>query len=205
MSEDAPKLIQSENAGSAGSAKSEEDLVGAACAGSDHAFTLLADEYYGPLYGYLVRQTGSRELAEDLAQETMVIAYRKIRTLPDGRPFAGWLFRIAQNELKMHRRRARIRQFLSLDQLRHQFGFSAPSTDHAGEPHTAAERDQIQQVLDELSPNLRDALLLSRLWGFPGDEVARILGISPSAARQRISRAEAQFREHYEALDGASR
>ena len=204
MSEIVTELIHPESFRSRQGLETEEDLVAAATGGSDHAFTMLAERYYDSIFGYLVRQTGQRELAEDLAQETMVIAYRKIRTLEDGRRFPGWLFRIAQNELRSNRRRARLRQFLSFDKLREDFGFDSPSTDRSNDPGTATERDQIQQVLDELSPNLRDALLLARLWGFPSKEVARILDISPSAARQRISRADEQFRTLYLQLDGAN-
>jgi RNA polymerase sigma factor (sigma-70 family) len=205
MCENVTELIQPERFRSKRGLETEEDLVAAATGGSDHAFTMLAERYYDAIFGYLMRQTGDRELAEDLAQETMVIAYRKIRTLEDGRRFAGWLFRIAQNELRSNRRRAKIRQFISIDRLFEEFGFTARTNDRSSDPHQAMERDQIQQVLDELSPNLRDALLLARLWGFPSREVARILGISPSAARQRISRADTQFRELYQQLDGADR
>jgi RNA polymerase sigma-70 factor, ECF subfamily len=204
MSEHVSELINPERFRSKRGLETEEDLVAAATGGSDHAFTMLAERYYDAIFGYLIRQTGDRELAEDLAQETMVIAYRKIRTLEDGRRFAGWLFRIAQNELRSNRRRAKIRQFLSIDKLKEEFGFAPKTTDRSSDPHIATERDQIQQVLDELSPNLRDALLLARLWGFPSKEVARILGISPSAARQRISRADDQFRTLYQQLDGAN-
>ena len=48
-----------------------------------------------------------------------------------------------------------------------------------------------------MSPKLREALLLHSLWGFPGGEVARILGVSPAAARQRICRAKEEFDRHY--------
>jgi RNA polymerase sigma-70 factor, ECF subfamily len=203
MSENVSELIHPERFRSKRGLETEEDLVAAATGGSDHAFTMLAERYYDSIFGYLMRHTGDRELAEDLAQETMVIAYRKIRTLEDGRRFAGWVFRIAQNELRSNRRRAKLRNFLSIDKLWEDFGFSASTNDRASDPHTVTERDQIQQVLDELSPNLREALLLARLWGFPSREVARILNISPSAARQRISRADTQFRELYQQLDGA--
>jgi RNA polymerase sigma factor (sigma-70 family) len=205
MVENVSGLIHPDRFRSKRGLETEEDLVDAATGGSDHAFTKLAERYYDSIFGYLVRQTGDRELAEDLAQETMVIAYRKIRTLEDGRRFPGWLFRIAQNELRSNRRRARLRQFFSLDKLRDDFGYTTPTNDRSSDPQSATERDQIQQVLDELSPNLRDALLLARLWGFPSKEVARILGISPSAARQRISRADEQFRALYQQLDGADR
>jgi RNA polymerase sigma-70 factor, ECF subfamily len=203
MSENVSELIQPEKFWSKRGLEAEEDLVAAATGGSDHAFTKLAERYYDSIFGYLMRQSGDRELAEDLAQETMVIAYRKIRTLHDGQRFAGWLFRIAQNELRSNRRRAKIRQFFSIDKLWEDAGFNPKTNDRSSDPQTATERDQIQHVLDQLSPNLREALLLARLWGFPSRDVANILAISPSAARQRISRADQQFRELYQQLDGA--
>ena len=203
MTEHVSELIHPDRFWSKRGLETEEDLVAAATGGSDHAFTKLAERYYDSIFGYLMRQTGDRELAEDLAQETMVIAYRKIRTLQDGQRFAGWLFRIAQNELRSNRRKAKIRQYFSIDKLKEDFGFNPKSKDRSSDPQTATERDQIQHVLDQLSPNLREALLLARLWGFPSRDVASILGITPSAARQRVSRADQQFRELYQQLDGA--
>ncbi len=203
MTEHVSELIHPDRFWSKRGLETEEDLLAAATGGSDHAFTKLAERYYDSIFGYLMRQTGDRELAEDLAQETMVIAYRKIRTLQDGQRFAGWLFRIAQNELRSNRRKAKIRQYFSIDKLKEDFGFNPKSKDRSSDPQTATERDQIQHVLDQLSPNLREALLLARLWGFPSRDVASILGITPSAARQRVSRADQQFRELYQQLDGA--
>lgn len=62
------------------------------------------------------------------------------------------------------------------------------------------ERELILATLDELSPPLREALLLSALEGFTAAEVATIVEISQAAAERRISRAKARFRALYTAL-----
>ena len=174
----------------------ERALVAAARAGSAAAFALLVERHHLAILRYLARQTGDRELAADLAQETFLDAYRSLGRLGEEVSFAAWLHRIARHNLLPAWRRRRLRRFVSLDRL------------WGGEPAAAAdeaacdERDLIQRALDGLGPALREALVLHDLQGFTGREVGAILGISPAAARQRVARARARFRERYRALEG---
>lgn len=157
----------------------------------------LVERFHSPLLRFLSRQTGDPELAADLAQETFLAAFRSFDGLVDERAVAGWLFAIARNQLRMEWRRRRIRRLISLDWLltRNDPAPHAPLVPDEAEP--SAERDAIQRILDQLNPALREALLLHSLCGFTGGEVAHILGISPDAARKRILRAEAAFRDRY--------
>ncbi len=169
--------------------------------GTREAFDVLVDRYHAPLLQYLTRQTGHPELAADLTQETFLAAFRCLDQLADDGAFAAWLYGIARNQLRMEWRRRRLRRLVSLDWLpalleRDTSALRLPDTSQHCE-----ESDGIQRALDCLSPPLREALLLHSLGGFSGEEVARILGISPAAARKRISRAAAEFRRQYN--DGA--
>ena len=174
------------------------------------AFAALVDRYYASLLRYLTRQTGDAELAADLTQATFLAAFRCRHQLADEAAVGAWLFGIARNQLRMEWRRRRRRRFVSLDWLApRREGTSsgagptleAPAlrADDASGP--CAERDRIQRVLDQLGPTLREALLLHSLCGFSGGELAAIVGISPDAARKRIARAEAAFRERYRAAE----
>lgn len=183
-------------------AAGEGTLVAAARTGSGRAFALLVARHHPALLRHLGRQTGDPELAADLAQETLLDAWRSLDRLPEDASFAAWLHRIARHNLLAAQRRRRLRRFLSLERLLAGPGPPPPALRRPDCQAAVAERDLVQRVLDELSPALREALLLSSLAGFRTAEVARLLGIAPAAARQRIARAKAQFDARHRALSG---
>ncbi len=179
----------------------ERSIVDAAQDGCVESFTLLVERHHAQILRYLLRQTGDRELAADLTQETFLDAYRRLGRLADDRPFAPWLYRIAHYNLLHELRRQRIRRMLSLDWLIGEGGEAWRPLHQSDETGSSHERDLIQEVLNTLTPTLRVPLLLYCLDGFSGQEVAEILGISPAAARQRIARAKDQFRQQYQAFN----
>ena len=180
----------------------DDSLVAAAQSGSARAFDLLVVRHHAAILRYLARQTGDPELAADLAQETFLDAFRSLDRLGDDRSFAVWLHRIARHNLLVARRRQRLRRLVSLDWLLARD--DEPPALHLPDGIASAhERDLIQRALDDLSPALREALLLSSVQGFTGQEIARILGVAPAAAQRRIGRAKEQFRQRYRALEGA--
>lgn len=186
----AGRIVRSdERAGVAWTTCDGEDAVDAAA-----RFGGLVDRHYAALLRYLRRQTGDAELAADLAQETFLAAFRHREQLANEGAFAAWLFGIARNQLRMEWRRRKLRRLVSLDWLTAR-GIATMSTLQRPDASVSCEeRDDIQRALDGLSSTLREALLLHGLCGFTGGEVARILGITPAAARKRIARAEQAFR-----------
>jgi RNA polymerase sigma factor (sigma-70 family) len=163
----------------------EMELVGAARSGSVAAFTALVDHYHPIILAYLLRQTGDQEWAQDLAQETFLDAFRALDRLPEDRPFRAWLFVVARNNFLHARRRRRLRQFISLDWLLANRRRPALSVDD--DSMSFAERDAVQQALNQLSGTLREPLVLLSL-GYSLIDIANTLGISHDAARQRVSR-----------------
>jgi RNA polymerase sigma factor (sigma-70 family) len=177
-------------------------LVDATRTGHVEAFGLLVERYHASILRYLTGQTSDRELAAELTQETFLDAFRDLNRLADDRPFAAWLYRIARNNLLHEQRRRRVRRLLSLDWLVSRGGPHPQALCRPDMTMHTDERDLVQNILASLSPALREALVLHSLIGFPSQEVAQILGISPAAALQRIARAKEQFRLHYNALNG---
>jgi RNA polymerase sigma-70 factor (ECF subfamily) len=172
----------------------DAELAAAARAGSAAAFVTLVERYEPAVLRYLYHRAGDSQLAADLTQETFLTAWRDLRRLRDERAFAGWLYRIAANQLRMAWRRER--RVVSLDWLAER-GVPIPGrTDNAT---ATSERDAIGRALATISPKLREALLLHTVWGFIAAEVAKIQSISLAAARKRIGRASEQFRATYNA------
>src|SRR6185436_355295 len=86
---------------------SEARLVAQALGGSQSAFEQIVRRYQRPIISLIARMTKDRALAEDLAQETFVKAFRSLAAFDTTRRLSSWLFRIAHNTALDALRRAR--------------------------------------------------------------------------------------------------
>ena len=76
----------------------DTDLIRQATRGGVESYNLLVSRWEKRVYNYLLRITGNREDALDLAQDVFLKAYQNLRKLDDPGRFAPWLYRIAHNE-----------------------------------------------------------------------------------------------------------
>ena len=150
-------------------------------------------EYHDSLVRMLMRRTGDRERAEEIAQE--VFARAVFAPPRNPRP---WLFAVALNLVREEGRRAVTRQ-------RHLVLYKAEQPASAERPDQAMERaDRIAEVraaLDTLSERDRDALLL-KAEAFSYDDIAATLGLARGAVGTTLSRARRKLVEAYRAGEG---
>lgn len=167
-------------------------LIAGLARGDTRAFDAVYDRYRAPLYAFLVRLTGSASVAEDLLQETWLRLARHSRALPPSTELRPWLFTVARNLYRSHRRWV----LLDAGRLRelglHPFEAAPGPFEAAAE---SATRRELEAALARLPLEQREVLLLCSVSGFEPSEAAAILGISPEATRQRLSRARARLRE----------
>ena len=137
---------------------------------------------------YLAQLVADRLLAEDLLQDTFHDAFRARHQLRDVRNPDGWLFGIARNRaLRALRGRRRLRRAL------HRL---APASRGETATGTDGEVLHVRDLLERhLSPDDRTLLLLRYLHGFSAEELAEMVGRSPAAVRQRLSRARSKLVE----------
>lgn len=157
-------------------------------------FAAVFDRHYDVVHRYLGRRVGS-DLADDLAAETFTTAFdvrhRYDLSRPDARP---WLFGIATNLVRHHRRSEarRLQAYARLD------GSSQSDTDVDG---IAARLDAAQagpaiaKALTRLSAGDRDALLLFAWADLRYEEIAMALRIPIGTVRSRLHRARHRMRE----------
>lgn len=177
------------------------DLVASARTGDRDAFAALVDRHYGQLLRHLTYRTGNADLAGDLAQDTILEAFRHLDRLAKNDVFPAWLRGIARNRLRMTARRQRLRWTVSLEEISSPVALTIPALQQRDDSEPCVERDLLQRVIAELSPPLKEALLLCVLGELTASQVASVLQISRAAAERRISRAKEQFRALYVALD----
>jgi RNA polymerase sigma-70 factor (ECF subfamily) len=173
----------------------ESELV----AGLRRADARAFDEAYarfGPrLHRFLLRLAGRRDVADDLYQETWLRLARHATRLAPDTDLGGWLYTVARNRYRSYRRWA------ILDGLRRQAFAGEPASAPPGpgeNAEAASAQARLERAIADLSPNLREAVLLVAIEGLEQERAAAVLGIEPEALRQRLSRARARLREALE-------
>ena len=177
-------------------------LVGQARAGDPDAFRLLVERHARSLFGLAYRMTGNESDAEDVVQESFLRAYRQLKSFDERASFGTWLYRIAVNgSLDLIRSRGRRMEVF------------APGGDDALDPvadvpsgNPGPERlalsgeigQRLASGLARLSGTERAAFVLRHFEGMRIEEMSRVLGCQPGAAKLSVFRAVQKLRRALE-------
>lgn len=157
-------------------------------------FEAIFDRHATTIYRYLRRRVGA-SLAEDLVAETFARAFRaRHRFEPHGESALPWLYGIAANLLRMHRR-AEERRLRAYARAAVHGVESSPSADSDRRLDAVALRPALAGALARLPLGQRDVLLLHAWEGLSHEEIAAALEISGSTVRSRLHRARVQIAE----------
>ncbi|MCC6797063.1 MAG: sigma-70 family RNA polymerase sigma factor [Candidatus Hydrogenedentes bacterium] len=174
-------------------------LTERACKGDSEAFAQLADHHYRTVYGIAFSAVGNWSGAQDIAQETFLLAWSRRTSLRNFAAFPFWLRRIASNLSKDWIRSSGYRRRLA----DHYKALSPSEIDSRPAPDAETDRDMrkadVWRALETLSPNVREAVVLYYLYGESLHSVAASLGISENAAKKRLQHGRAKLRHHFEA------
>lgn len=180
-------------------ATAEQALILAAQGGDSAAFGRLVQSYQKPLLRYLCRLVRRDDVSQDLCQETMLRAWRRLRDFDTSRPMAPWLYRIATNLALnfLQRRSWRWVPLLFGRQLEaKETEPDLPSDEESAEDLLLRIEDigQIQAALERLEPSHRAPLLLYYGEELSCKELAEALDVSETAAKVRLFRARAHLK-----------
>ena len=166
-------------------------LIARAQAGDADAFDQLMISHQHRVVAIAWRMLGSREEACDAAQEAFLRVYKHLHKFDLERDFSGWLYRIVVNVCHdLARKRVRQSSHEEMDDLS-----NLPSTENLeSAAMLAQERALILRALSSLPRKERAALVLRDLEGIDTEEVARILGSSPTTVRSQISSARTKIK-----------
>jgi RNA polymerase sigma-70 factor, ECF subfamily len=174
-------------------------LVEAARAGDPRALDAFLERYQPQIYRFSLRMCRQPEDAQDVLQETMLAAFRTLRTFRGASSASTWLYTIARSFcIKKRRRRQDAPQaMVSLTTEDGRHALELPDLGPA--PDEALERRRLEAALDEsiqrLAPAYRDVLLLRDVEGLAARDVARVMGLSVGAVKSRLHRARLTVRE----------
>jgi len=191
---------------------SDLELVARARQGDPAAFGELVDRHRSAVYRAALAALGSHADAEDAAQDTFFVAYRRLGSFRGEATFKTWLLTIAWHQAINQRRSVMriVRRTI------------APKRDEEGEsqlaqlasigpsPEEAAVQEQlhgaIRAAIRSLSPKLRDALLLAQSGEYSYEEIGAMLRSPLGTIKWRVSEARrlvrARLRQRGHVADG---
>ncbi len=152
--------------------------------GDERAFCLIVRAYEVPVFNYVLRLVGDRSLAEDLTQEVFLRVFQGLPKFSLRSKFTTWLFQVTKNrvldELRATERRPRA--VVTLD--------DAPYLEVVDAPFERIEAiDAVWRAVDNLTTDLKMALLLRDVVGMSYTEIADSLEITLATVKWRIYKA----------------
>jgi len=163
-------------------------------AGDPNAFRALVDKYGGSILSLTYRMTGSRDDAEDLAQDAFLQAFSRLADFRVGARFHPWLYTIALNLCRNHLRRRTLVKWMSLQPTRTE-DRSTPldPPERSPDPETALldqeAEARLQSAIEGLPLKYREVFLLRQSQELSYEEIAEITGLPLGTVEVRLFRA----------------
>jgi len=204
--------VQAQRAEASAEQQALAELAARCLQGDAVAWEKLATGQHRRVYGICYRFTNSQSEAEDLTQEVFLKMFRNLGNFdPAKGGFTTWLTTLTRNLLVDNYRRTRMERVSdSLDETYDgeedgpTKGDKLADGGKSQEQHVAGLelRAQIQQALAQVSPDLREAVILRDLEDMDYKEIAEILGVPQGTVKSRISRGRAELARLLKSLEG---
>ncbi len=188
----------------AGQAPDDRDLLEQCRQGDMTAFSLLVEKYQDRLFNTTYRLCGNYQDACELTQETFLRALKGIAGFRGDAKFYTWLFRIALNLTRSHRRRAGRRRWRSLDQPDGTLELASQASRLGGNdcPDPAERAEQAERnakvgaALDQLAQQHRTVIVLRDVEGLNYEQIAQIVGVPVGTVKSRVHRGRLTLRKY---------
>jgi len=170
------------------------ELVDRSRAGDQLAFAKLVERYQHEVFSVAMRMVNNSTLAQDVAQEAFVRAWKSLPGFRGDAAFPTWLHRITVNAALTHRTRRSRRLTASLDEAP-----ELPEMAAHGDPAAMGDNwslhQELRQALSRIPTEQRQVVILKDVEGWSHREIADVLGISVSATKVRLHRAHTKLRD----------
>ena len=166
----------------------DEMLVKHVLSGDVEHYSVLVERYRSQLAQYAVSLCGDSDAAADAMQESFVRAFNSLASCRDPARFRSWFMRILTNQC--HNQRTRTRTYVALDDV------DAAANESADARLTSSEIGRaIEEALDALTPEQREAFVLKHIEGYSYTEMAGVLDVAVDALKMRVYRAREIVKE----------
>ena len=165
---------------------------------STRSFEVLLRRHEEVIFKTCQRYLGDSTDAEDAAQDVFMRVFHGLKKFRGEATFKTWLYRIVANVCatrytKKKKREERMAAFMEHSGRKLQQQEAATGQRKIG---------PAQEALEELADAEREIIVLRHSSGLSVPEIAEIVGVSLSAAKMRLSRAEKRMKQAYQALSG---
>src|SRR5882757_8844658 len=138
------------------------------------------------LHRYCSRMTGSVLDGEDVVQDALFEAYRKLDQYDDNRPLAPWLFRIAHNRCIDFLRRSGVRVEAETTAM-------SPDSVMPADPPVLGVGRAVEQLVMSLPPKERACVLLKDVFDYTLEEIAELVGSTVGGVKAALNRGRSKL------------
>lgn len=179
---------------------SDEELVAKSQNGDKEAFEQLVIRNQDLVFSLAFKLSGNRDLANDIAQEAFIRAWRAIEKFRGDAAFSTWIYRITVNTAWTLRKKAKKHTLANIEETQEPI-----IIDEKKDPELIAINSDLsfvlRQALNKLPMEQRIIVELKNIEGRSHKEIAEYLGITVTAAKVRLHRAHQKLRVMLEDLE----
>jgi RNA polymerase sigma-70 factor (ECF subfamily) len=179
---------------------SNSELVRKSQLGDKAAFEQLVIRHQDLVFSLAYKLTGNREMANDVAQEAFIRAWKAIEKFRGDSTFSTWIYRITVNTAWTLRKKAKKHNTLNIDDT-----YEPIVIDEKKDPELVAINSDLSSVLinalDKIQIEQRIIVELKNIEGRSHKEIADYLDISVTAAKVRLHRAHQKLRQILEEVE----
>ena len=175
----------------------ETELARSLLAGETDAFERFVAHFRAKVFHYSWLMCGQPEDAEEVAQETLLKVFENFDQLREPEHVRAWVFRIAKNACRMHRRKSVFAPAheLSLDELAPTGELPASAVPPDAELLRVELRNVLDRIISELPQSYRAVVLLRDVEELSTEETAQILDLSTDVVKTRLHRGRLAMRQ----------
>ena len=179
---------------------SNSELVRKSQLGEKDAFEQLVIRHQELVFSLAYKLTGNREMANDVAQEAFIRAWKAIEKFRGDSTFSTWIYRITVNTAWTLRKKARKHNTLNIEDT-----YEPIVIDEKKDPELVAINSDLSSILinalDKIPIEQRIIVELKNIEGRSHKEIADYLDISVTAAKVRLHRAHQRLRQILEEVE----
>lgn len=161
----------------------------------ENAFTELYNHFFPRVYKFLLAKTANADIADEIVSNTFLKMYEHLKEYNSKRAaFSTWLYRIAENELKMFWR-SNYRRTDHEEEFDEEFDPAAPEFQEPENIVLQSEREiQIRRALEKLSERERKIIEMTYWLNYPPRKIAEVLDMTPNHVSVVLKRAKANLK-----------
>ena len=173
-----------------------EQLIDLCKSNNQQAQLEVYNRYFKAMYNTSLRIVKDSYEAEDIMQDSFLLAFTKLDSLKDPKIFGSWLKRIVINNSIYHYKKNSKYNNVPLDDVIYKIEDTSDGLDSS--ELTSLKTNQVLETINTLKENYKICLTLHLIEGYDYEEIGDILNISQANCRTMISRAKESLRKKLE-------